>query len=662
MADSDSPGEELAIPFMACSICLNPYDQDEYQAKFLPGCHHSFCSTCLEAMYHRDKFFKCPTCRGTVVIPETGIKSLQANFYVLQILEAKTGSDGCRYHNNQLYSFFCKTCQHQICRDCVVLNHKSEDGHEIQDIKEATRTHRHILESRITKAENGIASKELQSRNLGTELSNLEIARDIAMHNIKKTFEGYISVLNKRCQQLSSDVNTTYERRAGLIQDHHQKVKHRTEQLQEANEECRDAIQSGRFDKIFTIASKMENLMNIENCSKTEDPENMDNYIEFDVKHSNEVFDNIAKTLGKITVDKKLPSNIKVVSPPGTAGFPLTIKLTVRSYSGEAIDTDQCPLAVDIRSPADVTLLAETKGLGDGKYEVTFVPKMSGDHRVLTRFHGKVIEGAEVLVSVDSNDPVMAFGKLGSEPGDLNRPTSITVAPDGDVYVTDYGNCRIQRFTPDVQVMKGDSRIATLADTIQAYTPDGKLISQFVDKEMKVPYALAINSRQHIIVSDFEEHKLFVFSKEGRVLKTIGGKGAEPGKFYQPTFISVMEDDSIIVSDAGNKRIQILDSDGKFVRFLASKRGSHQALFKRPSGVAVDQFGHILVADCENNIIKVFHKEGGLKSCIESLGNPLDKPRGIAISEDGFVFVIDWGNHCVKKFKYYDPSPAEIIV
>jgi sugar lactone lactonase YvrE len=41
------------------------------------------------------------------------------------------------------------------------------------------------------------------------------------------------------------------------------------------------------------------------------------------------------------------------------------------------------------------------------------------------------------------------FGKPGSKPGELFQPTNIAIGPDGDVYVVDTGNFRVQRFTAD---------------------------------------------------------------------------------------------------------------------------------------------------------------------------------------------------------------------
>ena len=55
----------------------------------------------------------------------------------------------------------------------------------------------------------------------------------------------------------------------------------------------------------------------------------------------------------------------------------------------------------------------------------------------------------EMTVSRNSNPDgshVMTIGESGSDDGQFNRPTGVTVDRDGDIYVADWANHRVQMF------------------------------------------------------------------------------------------------------------------------------------------------------------------------------------------------------------------------
>ena len=71
---------------------------------------------------------------------------------------------------------------------------------------------------------------------------------------------------------------------------------------------------------------------------------------------------------------------------------------------------------------------------------------------------GVAVVGEEVFVSDSGNHRIqrftaegeflVAFGQPGAGPGELDRPTDAAVDADGEVYVVDFGNDRVQVFAP----------------------------------------------------------------------------------------------------------------------------------------------------------------------------------------------------------------------
>jgi len=97
------------------------------------------------------------------------------------------------------------------------------------------------------------------------------------------------------------------------------------------------------------------------------------------------------------------------------------------------------------------------------------------------------------------------------------------------------------------------------------------------------------------------------FTSQGTFVTQWGGYevGEAPGKFYGPRDIAVSAGGQVLVTDTGNKRIQVFDQNGTFLRAFGSE-GSGPGQFKEPVGLAVDRQGRIYVADTWNQRIQVF--------------------------------------------------------
>jgi sugar lactone lactonase YvrE len=89
--------------------------------------------------------------------------------------------------------------------------------------------------------------------------------------------------------------------------------------------------------------------------------------------------------------------------------------------------------------------------------------------------------------------------------------------------------------------------------------------------------------------------RILKFSKDGKLIKSIGKKGSGPGEFDQPHALAFDSKGRLVVGDRGNNRIQILDQDGKFI--------SETAEFGRPSGIFIDKNDNIYVADSESGSV-----------------------------------------------------------
>lgn len=96
------------------------------------------------------------------------------------------------------------------------------------------------------------------------------------------------------------------------------------------------------------------------------------------------------------------------------------------------------------------------------------------------------------------------FGKPGSGPGELFHPTNLAISPQGDVYVVETGNFRVQRFTPQGQPVRTYGQVGT---------GPGKFAR---------PKGIAFDREGRMYVGDAAFQNVQIFDQEGKVLMAFG--------------------------------------------------------------------------------------------------------------------------------------------
>lgn len=106
------------------------------------------------------------------------------------------------------------------------------------------------------------------------------------------------------------------------------------------------------------------------------------------------------------------------------------------------------------------------------------------------------------------------------------------------------------------------------------------------------------------------------------LVSTFGKYGDNVGEFDTPSGVCVNADDQLIVADALNHRIQVFDSNQKFLLSFGSE-GNDFGQFQQPNAVCVCFMGQIVVADGKNHRIQVFSKNGVFLFGFAVIGVPL---------------------------------------
>ena len=232
--------------------------------------------------------------------------------------------------------------------------------------------------------------------------------------------------------------------------------------------------------------------------------------------------------------------------------------------------------------------------------------------------YGVVVNGlGEIYVSDTQNHRIQQFtrdGKLiriwggkGSAPGQLNTPRGIALDAFGNVWVADHTNHRVQKFSHDGKLLGVFGRNG--GDGTAGSGPG----------EFFEPRGLASDSEGNMYVAEMVNHRVQVLGNDGRFIRMwgkdgIGGYevfGAGYGEFRLPYQVAIDKEGLVWVTDTDNERVQVFTREGQFVRAFGANgangsTGGGPGEFHKPYGAASDCKGNIYVTEQENRRVQVF--------------------------------------------------------
>ncbi|SCW80545.1 DNA-binding beta-propeller fold protein YncE [Paenibacillus tianmuensis] len=188
-------------------------------------------------------------------------------------------------------------------------------------------------------------------------------------------------------------------------------------------------------------------------------------------------------------------------------------------------------------------------------------------------------------------------GGAGSGPGEFNYPSGVAVDGDGNVYVADSDNNRIQKLT------------AATGKWSDWKKSDGKPGSSL--GEFNYPTGVAVDRSGNVYVADMKNHRIQKLTAATGVWSEWksggGGSGSGLGGFDEPYHLAVDGNGNVYVADSNNHRIQKLTAaTGKWREWKRRGGGAGGGLgeFYNPLGVAVDSSGQVYVADSNNHRVQ----------------------------------------------------------
>ena len=144
---------------------------------------------------------------------------------------------------------------------------------------------------------------------------------------------------------------------------------------------------------------------------------------------------------------------------------------------------------------------------------------------------------------------------------------AVKVDREDNIWVADKGSDMVIKFNPQGRVVMVFGRKQEASDEKTAPLPHPKPPLAPIDGMFRQVTDMAWDKAGNIYISDgYINSRIAKFDKNGKWIKSFGEPGDGPGQFNTPHNIAIDADDHIYVADRGNRRIQVLDTDGKFLR------------------------------------------------------------------------------------------------
>ena len=639
---------------VSCPVCTNIYTDP----KHLP-CLHSFCLQCL-SHWHRSSHgrdtIRCPKCQVVSKVPESGdLKDLPTSFYlnglidVLAIKECKTSQVGCgNCQKKSSESSYCFQCCMFWCEECLIAHNiiQRNKDHRVLALKDfQEKDYEDVL-----KRPSFCSKQRHEKEELKYFCKNCETAACQSCVLIHHTGHAMLH-LEEEAERQKMELKSLIEIQKNDLQAKINTLGRLNEdcaKLMQQNEDVKRQVQKFVDNLIATIEAKKQNIIAAADDKTKRILETLTRQrteIESEIKiieSSLEKADTILKrsTHAEVVQLRKLFEEIFKELNQSQPKDCYPEKLPVLAFVENpkmfgTINAEEIGMLQTAHQTKASQSVAEGKGLEEA------IANRQAHFSLTTRdSKGRQCynEGDDVTVEI-----------IDEQGCDCAEKLQIIDNKDG-LYKISYsarkeGRCRAT-IKVNGELVHGSQFIVYVKPfqlrPVLSFGEEGSSTGNF-----NWPWGVAVNANDEIAVTDQNNHRVQIFNSEGKFLRSFGKKGDMAGDFNNPLGITFHNNGNIFVADSSNHRIQIFSGKGEFVRSFGGG-GSLDSQLNSPLGLSVDSEGNIIVADVGNKLIKIFSPEGKFLMKIGVEGSftfPFH-----CIQYDRYLIVSEHKNHCIRVF------------
>lgn len=264
----------------------------------------------------------------------------------------------------------------------------------------------------------------------------------------------------------------------------------------------------------------------------------------------------------------------------------------------------------------------------------------------------------------------------------LDGPLGVAVDGAGNYYITDTNNHVIRK------VNAGDKKISTVAGTPGVASagptdPNGDG-GQATAATLNKPSAVTVDGAGNLYVADTGNNRIRKITFDGVISTLAGTVGVGAPTLNGPSAVALDGSGNLYIADPGNHVIRRVATNGGPVSIFAGTQGqlgstgdngpATSARLNRPSGVAVDGSGNLLIADTNNHRIRKvsattitsivaqglprsgFEGDGGVATAAR-----VNQPSAVAVDSADNLYLVDKGNNRIRLVTVSDNKINTII-
>ncbi len=259
-------------------------------------------------------------------------------------------------------------------------------------------------------------------------------------------------------------------------------------------------------------------------------------------------------------------------------------------------------------------------------------------------------------------------GFEGKGPLEFASPEDLVLTKEGLIIVADHRNNRLQVLSKEADFLGVIPNIAKIDESkfdAAALEARKKNLEELIQL-FKKPVGLALDAQGRLYVTMMEADKIAIIDpRNGALTGTLCKSGKGQGELYSPMDIDISHDGRIAVAEWRNRRVQVLNDEGKCLKELIyqeeTKKGALSAV--APRGVHWTSDGRLIVSyPTFNQIVcwnpvegQVLWRYGGIKGNDKGM---LNNPSFITASLNNNLLIADTLNHRIVEItgdgKYFD--------